>query len=240
MLRLLVATSSIRWRLWGVGLLSLGVVGCSTRPVNGVVETLEPALALPTLAYTAPEALALTPPESSPESRSEPVTVWDHLQQADQRLYVVLLRHAIAPGTGDPANFQLGDCATQRNLSAAGRSQAQQIGAAFRQQGISVVQVLSSEWCRCLETAELMAVGPVEPYGPLNSFFRDRSTAAQQTVQVQDYLRNQPNQGVMVMVTHQVNITALTEVAPGSGQAVVMALDDAGKLTQVGLLDAAE
>jgi phosphohistidine phosphatase SixA len=162
------------------------------------------------------------------------------LQQADEQLYVVLLRHAIAPGTGDPASFRLDDCATQRNLSAAGRSQAQQTGAAFRQRDISVVQVLSSQWCRCLETAELMALGPVEPYPPLNSFFRDRSTATQQTNQVQAYVRNQPNRGVLVMVTHQVNITALTGIVPGSGQAVVVALNEEGELAQVGLLDAGQ
>nr|WP_278002743.1 histidine phosphatase family protein [Nodosilinea sp. LEGE 06152] len=166
--------------------------------------------------------------------------MWDHLQRADEQLYVVLLRHAIAPGTGDPANFRLDDCATQRNLSAVGRSQAQQIGAAFRQRNIAVAQVLSSQWCRCLETAELMDLGPVEPYPPLNSFFRDRSTAASQTAQVQAYVRNQPNQGVLVMVTHQVNITALTGVVPGSGQAVVMALNEVGDLAQVGLLDAGQ
>ena len=81
--------------------------------------------------------------------------------------------------------------------------------------------MLSSQWCRCLDTAELMDLGPVEPFEPINSFFRDRNTAAQQTAQVQRYLREQPNQGVIVMVTHQVNITALTGVFPGSGQAVV-------------------
>jgi hypothetical protein len=85
-----------------------------------------------------------------------------------------------------------------------------------------------------------MDLGPVEPFEPINSFFRDRNTAAQQTAQVQRYLREQPNQGVIVMVTHQVNITALTGVFPGSGQAVVAMLDDAGQLAQVGLLDAAE
>ncbi|HSM80077.1 MAG TPA: histidine phosphatase family protein [Nodosilinea sp.] len=186
--------------------------------------------ALGLLAPATPADLALSP--------AAPVTVWDHLQQADEQLYVVLLRHAIAPGTGDPANFRLGDCATQRNLSAAGQSQAQQMGAAFRQRRIAVAQVLSSQWCRCLETADLMALGPVEPYPPLNSFFRDRSTATQQTDQVQAYIRRQPNSGVLVMVTHQVNITALTGVVPGSGQAVVMTLNEAGELEPVGLLDA--
>ncbi|MGB3308685.1 MAG: histidine phosphatase family protein [Nodosilinea sp.] len=228
---------SLWWRAGLLGLgLGLGLGGCSIgQTENHALRPMEPALALPTLAHAAPADLAL-----SSAAPSAPVTVWDHLQQAQERLYVVLLRHAIAPGTGDPANFQLGDCATQRNLSDAGRSQAQQIGAAFRTRGIAVTQVLSSQWCRCLETAELMDLGPVEPYPPLNSFFRDRSTATQQTDQVQVYVRNQPNQGVLVMVTHQVNITALTGVVPRSGQAVVMALNEAGELEQVGLLDAGQ
>ncbi|MBE9157439.1 histidine phosphatase family protein [Nodosilinea sp. LEGE 06152] len=226
------------WSLWWrAGLLGLALTGCSAsqRDRNALIP-IAPALALPTLTQAAPADLALSP--AAP--RSAPVTLWDHLQRADEQLYVVLLRHAIAPGTGDPANFRLDDCATQRNLSAVGRSQAQQIGAAFRQRNIAVAQVLSSQWCRCLETAELMDLGPVEPYPPLNSFFRDRSTAASQTAQVQAYVRNQPNQGVLVMVTHQVNITALTGVVPGSGQAVVMALNEVGDLAQVGLLDAGQ
>ncbi len=191
---------------------------------------MEPALTLPTQSQTAPQKLTLG---SNPES----VTPWEHLQRANEQTYVVLLRHALAPGTGDPTGFRLGDCSTQRNLSAAGRDQARQIGAAFRQRQIPVAQVLSSEWCRCIDTATLMEMGPVEPFAPLNSFFRDRSTAAQQTAQVQTYLRNQSTRGVIVMVTHQVNITALTGVVPGSGQGVVMALDDDGELAQVGLLD---
>ncbi len=87
---------------------------------------------------------------------------------------------------------------------------------------------------------DLGRIEPFEPFEPINLFFRDRSTAAQQTAEVQRYLREQPNQGVIVMVTHQVNITVLTGVFPGSGQGVVAMLNDAGELAQVGLLDAGE
>ena len=146
---------------------------------------------------------------------------------ADEETYVVLLRHAIAPGTGDPANFQLNDCSTQRNLSDAGRQQAREIGEAFRARNIPVTKVLSSQWCRCLETAELMDVAPVEPFPPLNSFFRDRTTAEAQTAQIEDYIAdNEASSGVIVMVTHQVNITALSDVFPQSGSAVVMQWND--------------
>jgi phosphohistidine phosphatase SixA len=151
-------------------------------------------------------------------------------------LYVLLLRHALAPGTGDPASFALNDCATQRNLSAEGRAQAQHIGQSLRDRGVTVRQVLSSQWCRCLETAELMAVGEVEPFPPLNSFFRDRSTADAQTAAVQDYLLSQAETpGVIVMVTHQVNIAALTEIVPRSGEAVVLQMDET-TLTPLGQL----
>ncbi|MEA5447280.1 hypothetical protein VB780_01780 [Leptolyngbya sp. CCNP1308] len=219
-----------------VGGLALVLGGCASGQPEIALEALEPALDVPTLAQTAPHDLAVVPEPPRPE----PVTVWEHLEQADRQLYAVLLRHALAPGTGDPAGFRLEDCATQRNLSAAGQDQARRIGAAFRQRDIAVVQVLSSQWCRSLDTATLMDLGPVEPFEPLNSFFRDRRTAADQTAQIQAYLSRQPNRGVIVMVTHQVNITALTGVVPGSGQAVVMTLDDEGNLVQVGLLDAGE
>ncbi|NJL47822.1 MAG: histidine phosphatase family protein [Leptolyngbyaceae cyanobacterium SM2_5_2] len=180
------------------------------------------------------------PPElnvAQPAPSSDSAAVWHQLRQADAQLYVVLLRHALAPGTGDPSNFRLGDCGTQRNLSAEGREQARQIGAAFRQQGIPVVKVLSSQWCRCLETAELMDLGPVEPFPALNSFFNDRSTATRQTTEVQTYLRQQPARGVIVMVTHQVNITALTDKVPASGEAVVLRQTAIGELVPVGALD---
>ena len=94
---------------------------------------------------------------SAPSSVTEEV-LWTQLMEADEETYVVLLRHAIAPGTGDPANFQLNDCSTQRNLSEAGRQQAREIGEAFRDRNIPVTKVLSSQWCRCLETAELMDI----------------------------------------------------------------------------------
>ena len=84
---------------------------------------------------------------------------------------VLLLRHAIAPGFGDPAGFRIDDCSTQRNLSEAGRQQARAIGAWLRARGISRAKVYSSQWCRCLETARLLNLGPVTQLPALNSFF---------------------------------------------------------------------
>ena len=81
---------------------------------------------------------------------------------------VAVLRHARAPGAGDPPAFKLGDCATQRNLSGEGREQARRIGAQFVAYGIVVGRVLSSEWCRCLETARIAFAHPIEHFPPLN------------------------------------------------------------------------
>lgn len=135
---------------------------------------------------------------------------------------IALIRHARAPGTGDPANFRLADCATQRNLSAEGRRQAEAIGEAFRARQISVGRVLSSRWCRALDTARLAFGSMTEPFPPLDSFFsgRDRELAQTQAVRrtVQDWRSN----AVLVLVTHQVNITALTGVFPGEGEILVL------------------
>jgi phosphohistidine phosphatase SixA len=136
---------------------------------------------------------------------------------------VAVLRHARAPGAGDPPAFKLGDCATQRNLSSEGREQARRIGAQFVANGIVVGRVLSSEWCRCLETARIASAHPIEPFPPLNSFFANQDVGGTQTRAVRELIdgwRSQP--GVLVLVTHQVNITALTGVFPAEGEVVVL------------------
>jgi phosphohistidine phosphatase SixA len=139
--------------------------------------------------------------------------------------HVALMRHAHAPGTGDPDDFRLDDCSTQRNLDQTGREQARGTGDAFRQHGVIVGQVLSSQWCRCLETAKLLALGEVYPFPPLNSFFGDRERGPKQTAALRALLANTDAEGPsLVMVTHQVNITALTGIFPGSGEIVVLRL----------------
>ena len=142
---------------------------------------------------------------------------------------VGLLRHALAPGVGDPAQFRLEDCATQRNLSAAGRQQARAIGAAFRRNGITTARVLSSRWCRCLDTARLLDLGLVEAFPPLDSFFAERERADAQTAALREFLARPYTGPPRVLVTHQVNITALTNVVPQSGELiVVLPLADGG------------
>lgn len=131
---------------------------------------------------------------------------------------IVLLRHAIAPGTGDPPGFRIGDCGTQRNLSDEGRAQARRIGDLFRRNGIRAAQVHSSQWCRCLDTAEGLGLGAVREQPLLNSFFGNRAEGAAQTEALRAWLSGLPADGPIVLVTHQVNITGLTSIVPASGE----------------------
>jgi len=145
-------------------------------------------------------------------------TVWDALSDGG----VVLFRHALAPGTGDPANFEVGNCATQRNLNDRGRADAKLIGKVFRERGIEVGRVLTSQWCRCWQTAELAFPGIWEEEPAFNSFFGNRSRGPAQTAEAADILRNWKGPGALVVITHQVNITALTNVFPSSGEGIVL------------------
>jgi phosphohistidine phosphatase SixA len=150
--------------------------------------------------------------------------------------HVVLLRHAATvEGLGDPPGFRLDDCAAQRNLSDAGRAEARRIGEAFRRRGVPVDRVLSSRWCRCLETARL-AFGRVEPWPPLDSFFADRSREADQTRAVRALLAEPRPSGNLVLVTHQVNITALTGIVPAMGELVVGTTQAGGDFRAAGRL----
>lgn len=145
-----------------------------------------------------------------------------------------ILRHAIAPGTGDPENFQLGDCRTQRNLDEHGRAQARAIGAALREAGVKADQVLTSQWCRSAETARLLGLGPIVEEPALNSFFADRSTRAAQTDATRRLLAALPRDATAILVSHQVNITALTGIYPRSGEVVVIEVNEAGDVVPAG------
>ncbi len=151
--------------------------------------------------------------------------------------HLALLRHAVAPGTGDPSDFVLGDCATQRNLSQEGRAQADRIGDRFRANGISAAKVFSSQWCRCLETAELLGLGPVEELPVLNSFFRRSDLRDPQTRALKTWIEGADLGEPVVLVTHQVNITALTGVFPASGELVVVRFDGGNKVSVVGTIE---
>ena len=121
---------------------------------------------------------------------------------------VAILRHAVAPGTGDPANFALNDCTTQRNLDARGREQARKIGAAIRAAAATVDRVVTSQWCRCRDTARFLDLGPVEDLPALNSFFRNRDRASPQTAKLRQFLLRLPPPETVVLATHQVGSVA--------------------------------
>ena len=135
---------------------------------------------------------------------------------------VVVFRHASAPGGGDPPGLQLSDCSTQRNLDEAGREQARRMGQRLRQERIRVGAAWASQWCRTQETAELMNVAPTRAVAAFNSFFADRQTAPAQTAAARALLLDWRGPGALVVVTHQVNISALTGVVPASGEGVVL------------------
>ncbi len=151
--------------------------------------------------------------------------------------HAALLRHAIAPGTGDPPEFTVDDCGTQRNLSDKGRSQAVRIGERFRNHGIAAARVFSSQWCRCLETADLLGLGPVKELPALNSFFQRYERRDAQTRELRDWLSAQDPGQVLVLVTHQVNISALTDVYPSSGELVVVRRSENGELSVAGTIE---
>ena len=142
------------------------------------------------------------------------------------------MRHAQAPGVGDPPNFLLTDCSTQRNLDSVGQAQARQIGLAFKQQGVVVGAVRSSQWCRTRETAELaFAPLPVTGDPAFNSFFAARVSEPAQTAAARNALRQWRGPGALVVVTHQVNITALTGQGIASGDGYVVQVSRQGDVT---------
>lgn len=149
--------------------------------------------------------------------------------------HFALMRHAIAPGTGDPANFTLGDCATQRNLSDAGRAQATATGNFLREQGLENMAVYSSQWCRCLETGELLGFREVAELPFLNSFYQNWDERQADTDTLKNWLMTDAEgAGPAILVTHQVNISALTDIVPASGEIVVVRVDAGGTLQNVG------
>jgi phosphohistidine phosphatase SixA len=165
-----------------------------------------------------------------PHARADDVA-WQALENGG----IVLFRHALAPGTGDPANFTLGDCSTQRNLNDQGRADSRAIGQAFQDKGINVGRVLTSQWCRCVETAELAFPGQVEEEPVFNSFFQNRSAGPEQTRAAQRILEQWLGDGALVVITHQVNITALTDIFPQSGEGIVIQINN-GEIDVIGRL----
>lgn len=151
---------------------------------------------------------------------------------------IVLFRHATAPGAGDPPGFKLEDCVTQRNLDDRGRGEARRLGEQFRSRNIEVGAVLTSQWCRTRETARLAFGSQVRDEPAFNSFFQQGSPARDtQTAQARAVLARWRGPGALVVVTHQVNITALTGVGAASAEGVVVRLTAVGTLQVVATLE---
>ena len=164
------------------------------------------------------------------------LAIWDQLQGSAPKGYVLLLRHALAPGVGDPDNFKLDDCSTQRNLSAQGREDAKAIGQWIKRREIKIAQVQSSRWCRAKESAQLLNLGKVNLNKNLDSLFQEADALNHiQTKlvrkQIQDYRQKS---GLLILVGHFVNISALTGASVDSGEGVLVRADSKGRIVVVG------
>ena len=137
---------------------------------------------------------------------------------------VLMLRHALAPGTGDPPGFELDDCATQRDLNEQGRAQARAWNGLLQGHGIGQARVYTSQWCRCRHTAEEMNIGKVTEMPSLNSFFGGRGDGDRQTRETIEQVNALPEGPPVILVSHQVNITRLAGIFPASNEGVILAL----------------
>ena len=135
---------------------------------------------------------------------------------------IIFIRHALAPGNGDPENFNIYDCSTQRNLDQKGIQQAKKIGNFFKSNNISIENVYSSEWCRCKDTANY-AFGNFQTFDALNSFYDERF-ANNETKQIKDlkqYVKNWDSDKNLIFVTHYVVISSILSTASSSGELII-------------------
>jgi phosphohistidine phosphatase SixA len=154
----------------------------------------------------------------------------DKLESSD---YVLLMRHALAPGVGDPPRYMLEDCKTQRNLSAEGRNQAVAVGNWLRKQGLKTADVRSSAWCRCKDTAERLNFKGFKVEPSLGSFFDEMDKAPERTQALQKLIaerRQSKGSQALILVTHHVNIHAYMGENVGSGDLVLAKVDAQGKM----------
>jgi phosphohistidine phosphatase SixA len=144
------------------------------------------------------------------------------INQLEKGGKLIFIRHAYAPGNGDPNNFNLNDCSTQRNLSNIGRKQAQYIGKFFRENKIKIDKVLSSEWCRCKETAKI-AFDDYSTNSFLNSFYSSKyaKNKDKQIKELNNYIKKYKSNENLILVTHYVLISEVLNYGPSSGEIVV-------------------
>ena len=151
--------------------------------------------------------------------------------------HILMIRHAYAPGSGDPANFKIGDCATQRNLDDRGRSQARAIGDWLRSKGIKDAKIYSSQWCRCLETATLLGLGPVAELPALDSFYGKPQNREPDIKALRSFIATLPADGeLIIFVTHYVTILEITGEGVSPGEGVVLKIKEGGAYDVLGSL----
>jgi phosphohistidine phosphatase SixA len=167
---------------------------------------------------------------ASQSALASELAIWDKLQGSAPKGYVLLLRHSLAPGVGDPENFQVNDCSTQRNLSEQGRQDAREIGKWLQRREIKIARVESSRWCRAKETAQLLNLGKVRPNRNLDSLFQETNLEAHpQTRNIRrQIVSHRAKTGLLVMVGHFVNIAAVTGAGVDSGEGVLVKADGKG------------
>ena len=145
---------------------------------------------------------------------------WNLAQEGDK---IILIRHSLAPGGGDPPGFKIDDCKTQRNLNRNGINQSKKIGKLFKKNKVSVDQVLSSQWCRCKDTAKY-AFGNFKELTALNSTFQSpyNKNEPKQLKELYNFVKKWEGNGKnLVLVTHYSIITAVTNAVPSSGEIVI-------------------
>tara|TARA_B100000886_G_scaffold272300_1_gene196242 strand:+ start:3832 stop:4392 length:561 start_codon:yes stop_codon:yes gene_type:complete len=145
---------------------------------------------------------------------------WSLAQEGNK---IILIRHSLAPGGGDPSGFKLNDCKTQRNLNRTGIKQSKQIGKLFKKNKVPVDQVLSSQWCRCKDTAK-HAFGNYKEFTALNSTFQSpyNKNEGKQLKELYNYVKKWDGKGKnLVLITHYSIITAVSNAVPSSGEIII-------------------
>ena len=145
---------------------------------------------------------------------------WKPAQEGNK---IILIRHSLAPGGGDPAGFKIDDCKSQRNLNRAGINQSKKIGKLFKKNKVPIDQVLSSQWCRCKDTAKF-AFGEYKEFTAINSTFQSpyNKNETKQLKDLYSFIRSWEGNGKnLVLVTHYSIITAVTNAVPDSGEIVI-------------------
>ena len=169
---------------------------------------------------------------SNAHAKTDNIALIKEMQAAG---HVLMIRHASAPGFGDPDNFKIGDCSTQRNLDNRGRQQATGIGNWLRIHGIETARVYSSQWCRCLDTARLLDMGAVTELPPLNSFYEMPLNREPNLQALKQFLASQKTNGrLIILVTHHVTIDAISGKNVASGDGVLLKLNQSAPYEFVG------